>query len=76
MSIMDIATIISNKMNYTFELDSSKSDGQYKKTASNNLLQTFLPDFVFTDISDGISDTIDWFIDNYDSIRGRQYSYP
>jgi GDP-L-fucose synthase len=76
VSIIDIATIISNKMNYTFELDLEKPDGQYKKTASNHLLQTLLPDFVFTDIKEGICDTIDWFIDNYDSIRGYQNSYP
>lgn len=32
--------------------DSSKSDGQYKKTACNKKLMSLYPDFKFTPISD------------------------
>ncbi len=48
------------------------SDGQYKKTASNNRLRTMLlnyPDFKFKNIENGISSTIEWFINNYDKAR-------
>lgn len=32
--------------------DTTKSDGQFKKTASNAKLRTFLPDFKFTPIDE------------------------
>ena len=35
------------------KFDTSKSDGQYKKTASNAKLRSYLPDFKFTPIKQG-----------------------
>lgn len=35
------------------QYDTTKSDGQYKKTASNKKLRTYLPDFKFTPMRDG-----------------------
>ena len=34
--------------------DTTKSDGQYKKTASNKKLKALYPDFQFTPISEAI----------------------
>lgn len=34
-------------------MDSSKSDGQFKKTASNEKLMKYLPDFKFTPFHEG-----------------------
>jgi len=36
------------------QFDTSKSDGQFKKTASNTKLRKYLPDFKFTDIKQGL----------------------
>jgi GDP-L-fucose synthase len=70
VSISCIANIIADKFEYTNVIyDTSKPDGQYKKTASNKKLRKSLPNFEFTDIKIGISDAIDWFIDNYDNCR-------
>ena len=53
--------------------DTTKSDGQYKKTATNERLQKFLDDnnvkFKFTSIEKGLQNTIKWFVENYDSAR-------
>uniref|UniRef100_A0A8K9Y417 GDP-L-fucose synthase n=1 Tax=Oncorhynchus mykiss TaxID=8022 RepID=A0A8K9Y417_ONCMY len=49
--------------------DTSKSDGQMKKTASNAKLRRYLPDFTFTPLSEGIKKTCDWFVNNYDIAR-------
>ena len=38
---------------YADQYDTSKSDGQFKKTASNAKLRKFLPDFKFTPIKQG-----------------------
>ena len=71
VSIKKVATLIAEKMNYKEKMtfDTTKSDGQYKKTASNKLLLKQYPNFKFVDIKEGLNNTIQWFIDNYDSCR-------
>ncbi|XP_043076133.1 GDP-L-fucose synthase-like isoform X1 [Puntigrus tetrazona] len=49
--------------------DTSKADGQFKKTASNAKLRRYLPDFKFTPFRQAIKETCDWFVANYDSAR-------
>ena len=39
---------------FMWQWDSSKSDGQYKKTASNKKLRQYLPNFEFMPIHEGI----------------------
>ena len=46
-------------------LDTTKSDGQMKKTASNAKLRRYLPDFQFTPLKEAIETTVDWFIKNH-----------
>ena len=72
ISIGDIATIISKKMEYTDNLffDVHFSDGQYKKTANNAKLIKWLDEpFEFTPIEAGLEKTIAWFIENYETCR-------
>ncbi|KAG7268733.1 hypothetical protein CRUP_034567 [Coryphaenoides rupestris] len=49
--------------------DTTKSDGQFKKTASNVKLMRYLPDFAFTPFDKALKDTCDWFVANYDNAR-------
>uniref|UniRef100_A0A4W5PRY9 GDP-L-fucose synthase n=1 Tax=Hucho hucho TaxID=62062 RepID=A0A4W5PRY9_9TELE len=58
-----------SKSNQMLLFDTSKSDGQIKKTASNTKLRRYLPDFTFTPLSEGIKKTCDWFVHNYDIAR-------
>ena len=51
------------------QYDTSKSDGQYKKTASNVKLRRYLPDVQFTPIKEAIASSCRWFIENYDAAR-------
>lgn len=51
------------------EFDTTKADGQYKKTASNQKLRKLYPDFKFTDFNEAITDSVKWFIDNYSVAR-------
>ncbi|KAM3959947.1 GDP-L-fucose synthase-like protein [Aphomia sociella] len=44
--------------------DTSKSDGQYKKTASNKKLRALYKDFKFTPFETAIHDTVAWYKDN------------
>ncbi len=71
ISIHDVALEISKSMHFEGNIvfDTSKADGQYKKTASNKKLRTLIPEFQFTSIQDGLQETIQWFEDNYEYVR-------
>jgi len=60
-SIREVAQIISDNFNYKDKIvfDSTKSDGQFKKTAACDI------NYNFTKIEDGIKETVDWFNKNY-----------
>jgi GDP-L-fucose synthase len=64
ISIKDVAAIVAECFDYGARLtfDPAYSDGQYKKTVSNEKLSNLFPDFQFTDIREGIRRTVEWFI--------------
>lgn len=45
-------------------LDTTKADGQHKKTASNAKLRGYLPDFQFTPFNVAMKETVDWYRTN------------
>lgn len=49
--------------------DTTKADGQFKKTASNKKLRKYLPDFQFTPFSQAIQESVDWYKANHDAAR-------
>ena len=69
IAIKDVVNIICKKYDYRNVLwDTTKSDGQFKKTADNTKLRKII-DYKFTKIEDGLNNTIEWFIENYDICR-------
>ncbi len=71
VSIEQAARFIAKAMDFTGPIvfDSSKSDGQFKKTASNAKLRALKPDVSFTPMEEGIQRAVDWFVANYDHAR-------
>jgi GDP-L-fucose synthase len=71
VTIKDVALAVAEAMDFKGEVvfDTSKADGQYKKTASNAKLRSFLPDYKFKPIKEGIAETCKWFKENYDIAR-------
>merc|ERR1711970_173169 len=49
--------------------DTTRSDGQFRKTASNDKLRRYLPDFKFTPFEEAIQQTVDWFKANHSTVR-------
>ena len=49
--------------------DESFSDGQYKKTVDNKILKTIVPSIKFVDIDRGLTKTIKWFCENFETVR-------
>lgn len=71
VSIADVVHMIAEAMDYKGELifDTDKADGQFKKTANNAKLRTYLPDFKFMPMKDAIRKSVDWFVENYETCR-------
>ena len=71
VSIKDAAMAVVSGMQYTgpVKFDTSKSDGQFKKTASNAKLKSLYPDFEFTPFADAVKRTCEWFEANYETAR-------
>jgi GDP-L-fucose synthase len=71
VSIRQVAETIAKYTNFKGEViyDSSYSDGQFKKTASNLKLKKYLPDFKFTPFEEAVKESVDWFNHNFDKCR-------
>lgn len=71
VSIREAAEMVAEAVNFEGRVvqDTSKSDGQFKKTASNAKLRKLLPDFKFTPIKQAIKETCDWYAANIDTVR-------
>ncbi|KAM3841063.1 GDP-L-fucose synthase isoform 2-T4 [Vipera latastei] len=71
VSIGEAAECIAKAMDFKGQLlfDKSKSDGQFKKTASNVKLRRYLPNFQFTPFNQAVKEMCDWFCANYDTAR-------
>lgn len=71
VSIKDVALAIAKAMEFDGEIkfDTSKADGQFKKTAANKKLRKYRPDYKFTTMEEGIKKSVDWFVANYETAR-------
>jgi GDP-L-fucose synthase len=71
VSIKDVVHMVAEAAKFKGKIvwDTTKSDGQFKKTACNDKLRKLLPDFQFTPMKDGIQASVDWFFENYDIAR-------
>jgi GDP-L-fucose synthase len=73
MTIKDVAYGVSRALGIPDEkvkFDTTKADGQYKKTANNAKLMKLNPDFKFTPFNEAIDTTVKWFLENYDKEGG------
>jgi GDP-L-fucose synthase len=72
ISIKDVVGMVADAFEFdraNIVHDTTKSDGQYKKTACNDKLKKLYPDFAFTSMRDGVQASVDWFIANHETAR-------
>lgn len=71
VEIKYIAKLIAEAMNFKGNLifDITKPEGQFRKPSSNEKLRKYLPDFKFKSIEEGIKETVNWFVQNYNNVR-------
>lgn len=67
LSVREIVSLISQRVGYQgkIEYDHSKPDGAPKKVMSDLRFRKVFPDFAFTNMKDGIQDTIDYYSSVY-----------
>ncbi|KAG7243654.1 hypothetical protein INR49_011211 [Caranx melampygus] len=70
-TIKEAMDLIAEAMNFKGEIqfDTSMSDGQMKKTATNAKLRRYLPDFTFTPLKEAVKMSCEWFLNNHDIAR-------
>ena len=68
---MDLVDLLVKEFEFKGKVifDNSKPDGQFRKPSDNSKLKSYLPDFKFTSIEEGIKETIYWFKENYDRAK-------
>ena len=72
VSIGQVAEWIAQAMKFEGEMryDTSKADGQYKKTASNQKLKELYPAMQpFTSMEQGLKESVQWFVEHYETAR-------
>jgi GDP-L-fucose synthase len=70
VTIEHVARLIAQAFDYEhrIQFDTSKPDGQYKKTADNSKLLSY-GNFTFVTIEEGIKKSVDWFVENFETAR-------
>lgn len=70
-SIKDVVDLIVKYMEFEGEVVwlSDKPDGQFRKPSSNKRLLSIIGDYNFTPLEEGLKTTIEWFNENYETIR-------
>jgi len=71
VAIKDVAAMILEASEFKGDVEylTDKADGQFKKTASNNKLRSYLPSFEFTPIREALKETVTWYNENYETAR-------
>jgi GDP-L-fucose synthase len=70
-SIEELIVTICDIMDFKNKIifDKSKPDGQFKKPSDNTYLKSIIGDYNFTPLKDGLEETIEYFLKNYDTLR-------
>jgi GDP-L-fucose synthase len=71
ISIINLVDLLVKEFNFKGKVifDDTKPDGQFRKSSDNSKLKSYLPDFKFTPIEEGIKETVSWFLKNYKNAR-------
>ena len=71
ISVGNVAEMIVYYIGFNGKLvfDDEKPDGQFRKPSDNSKLLSYLPDFKFTPMEEGIEKSVNWFMENYEEAR-------
>ena len=71
ISIKDLVGLLVDEFKFKGKVvfDKTKPDGQLRKPSDNSKIKELIPDFEYTPFEQGIKETVNWFIENYEYSR-------
>jgi len=71
ISIKDLVGLLVDEFKFKGKVifDKTKPDGQLRKPSDNSKIKELMPNFKYTPFEQGIKETVNWFIENYDEAR-------
>jgi len=71
ISIKDLVGLLVDEFKFKGKVifDKTKPDGQLRKPSDNSKIKELMPNFEYTPFEQGIKETVNWFIENYDEAR-------
>ncbi|KZT22952.1 epimerase-domain-containing protein [Neolentinus lepideus HHB14362 ss-1] len=71
VTIKEVADAIVKAVGFQgeYKFDTSRADGQYRKPASNKKLLTLMGGFEFTPFEQALDESVQWFLQNYNTAR-------
>lgn len=71
VSIAEVVDILVETFNFKGNVvfDTSKPEGQYRRPSDNSKIRSYMPEFEFTPFEVAIKETVEWFINNYETAR-------
>ena len=69
--IKDLVSILVDEFKFKGKVifDTTKPDGQLRKLSDNSKIKELLPNFEYTPFEQGVKETVNWFIENYEIAR-------
>lgn len=69
--IAEVVDILVQTFNFKGKVvfDTTKPEGQYRRPSDNSKIKSYMPDFQFTPFEVAIGETVEWFINNYNTAR-------
>jgi GDP-L-fucose synthase len=70
-SIRELVEMVAKVMKFRGKIifNEDKPDGQFRKPSDGTKLKSYLPNFHWTPLDEGIELTVDWFLSNYQTLR-------
>lgn len=71
VSVREVVDVLIEAFNFKGNVlfDTTKPEGQYRRPSDNSKFMRYVPDFKFTPFEEGIKETVEWFINNYETAR-------
>lgn len=71
ISIANVVNIICDVMGFKNKIifNTDKPDGQFRKPSDNKRLKSIIGDYKFVSLEEGLHETVNYFIENYNTVR-------
>lgn len=71
ISISEVVDVLVEAFNFKGNVvfDTTKPEGQYRRPSDNSKIKSYMPNFTFTPFETAIKETVEWFVNNYESAR-------